>query len=52
MIELEFEPRSINLLQSLLFLCSTEYDIVGRNFGAVVEQGEMKMICEYCSGIV
>lgn len=48
MIELGFELKSIDLLCSLLFLFDTVHDAVGGKFGAVVEQGEVQMICE-CS---
>ena len=44
MIELGFEPKSVGLLCYLLFLFDTVHDVVSRNFGAIVEQGEEKMI--------
>ena len=50
--QLGFEPKYIDLLLSLLFLFDTVHDVVGTKFGAVVEQGEVKMICEYCSKTV
>ena len=52
MIELGFEPKSIDLICSLLFPFDTVHDVVGRKIGAVVEQGEVQMICECCSRTV
>lgn len=48
MIELESELMSMDLLHSLLLPCDTVQD-VDRKYGAVVNQEEMKMICEHCS---
>lgn len=48
MIELESELMSMDLLHSLLLPCDTEQDVDRKN-GAVVNQGEIKMICEHCS---
>lgn len=49
MIELGFELKSIDLRCSLFFSFDTVHDAVGGKFGAVVEQGEVQMICEWCS---
>lgn len=51
MVELGFEPKSVDVLHSLLFLCDSVQD-VDREFVAIVGQGKVKMICEHCSRTV